>query len=234
MQIFVVGDIHGEWGKLNTFINKKRPDLILQVGDFGYWPQFDNSYELGDHLYGMDGRVIKRRKWYQCAIKNKDSRILFCDGNHEDHWTLKTLKDPEICDNVFYQSRGSTVKLDDGRNVLFIGGAESTDKNSRTIGIDWFPEEILTQKDIYDLPDCHIDIVISHTCPEEFIPGLDFTFGKCADPSCKALSYVLDKYKPSLWYFGHWHRGRTGFTNNCRWTALNMIAESGWFEKLLD
>ncbi len=230
--IYIVGDTHGEWNLLNTFINKKRPDLILQVGDFGYWPQFNNSYELGKHSYGMDGRVIKKHKWYQCGIKNKSTRILFCDGNHEDHWALKTLKNPEVCPSVFYQARGTVVVLEDGRNVLFLGGADSIDKDTRTIGVDWFPDEVITNADIYNLPDTRIDIVISHTCPEEFIPELGYSFGKCKDPSCKALSYVLYKCKPSLWYFGHWHINKTGFTNDTRWVCLNMAVETGWFEKL--
>jgi hypothetical protein len=30
MIIFALGDVHGEWGRLNTFINKKEPDIIFQ------------------------------------------------------------------------------------------------------------------------------------------------------------------------------------------------------------
>ena len=92
--IYVVGDTHAEWSLLNTFINKKNPDLILQVGDFGYWPAFNDSYELGNHTRDMFGRIRKKHKWYQCGIKNKSTRILFCDGNHEDHWALAKLKKP--------------------------------------------------------------------------------------------------------------------------------------------
>lgn len=40
MSIVVTGDIHGEFSKLNDLINKKRPELILCCGDFGYWPKF--------------------------------------------------------------------------------------------------------------------------------------------------------------------------------------------------
>ena len=48
--------------------------------------------------------------------------------------------------------------LPDGRIVLFMGGADSIDKKYRKIGFDWFPEELITQKDIYELPDTHGNI----------------------------------------------------------------------------
>ena len=128
--------------------------------------------------------------------------------------------------------RGHTLVLPspDNRVVLFMGGANSIDKQYRKIGVDWFPEEIISQKDIMNLPDCKVDIVISHTCPEEFSMS---TLYDDNDPSRKALSYVLDKYHPSLWYFGHFHQNKTGYTNSCRWTCLNELGKTGgwkWLE----
>jgi len=233
MKIYVIGDVHGEWNLLNQFLNKKKPDIVLQCGDFGYWPNFNDSYELGNHIRDIYGNIKKKRKWYQCSIKNKDTKIYFCDGNHEDHWSLTKLENNEICSNIFYMKRGSILELPNKRKVLFIGGADSIDKHYRTIGIDWFPEEVISQKDIYNLPDEKIDIVISHTCPKEFLPELGFDFGKSKDCSCDALSYVLEKYRPKLWYFGHWHINKTGFTKEVRWFCLNMIAETNWFQQLI-
>ena len=40
MKVIVIGDVHGEFNKLNAFLNKpKNIDIILQCGDFGYWPK---------------------------------------------------------------------------------------------------------------------------------------------------------------------------------------------------
>lgn len=61
MDIYVLGDIHAEFRKLNSFLNKKQPDLILQCGDFGYWPKFDGTYELGDHKYNSAGEITRKR-----------------------------------------------------------------------------------------------------------------------------------------------------------------------------
>src|SRR5665647_2775680 len=98
------------------------------------------------------------------------------------------------------------LRLDDGRQVLFIGGAKSIDWRRRVAGWDWFPEEIISPQDVLQLPEIHVDIVVSHTCPEEFYVE-DLSRQECSetDPSRQLLSQVLHKYQPSLWYFGHWH-----------------------------
>lgn len=230
-KILVIGDTHGEWGELNKLIQKKNPEIVLQCGDFGYWPKFSGTNVLGKQRINHDGRIV-RSIWHQCGIKNHDIAIHFCDGNHEDHWALADLdkkNDNQICPKVFYQKRGSILTLPDGRNVLFMGGADSIDKEHRTVGLDWFPEEYIRLRDVIDLPDMRIDVVISHTCPEEFLYNLKFNYIKSVDPSCKALSYILEKYQPKQWFFGHWHQFKEGSRNGCYWTCLNMAGDSGWW-----
>lgn len=227
----VVGDIHGEFAKLNKIINRRRDsiDMILQCGDWGYWPKFHGTTYV-DRVTGK----VKIENNYN--VKNGKTKIYFCDGNHEDHESLNKLESNEIIPNIFYMKRGTTLTLDDGRVVLFIGGASSIDKEFRTPGYDWFPEEAITQQDIYNLPDMKIDIVISHTCPREFYNKLKFRNNfvslKVNDPSMDALSYVLNKYKPPLWYFAHFHLFKQGYDSNCRWTALSYIGSSErcWIE----
>jgi len=193
----VVGDIHGEFGYLNSLIHKKQPTVILQVGELGYWPKFRSKTQ----------------------IKSPNTKIYFCDGNHEDHDSLKTLENNEVYENVYYMKRGSTLDLPDGRTVLFMGGAFSIDWEHRTPGIDWFPfEELVTEEDINKIPDKKIDIVISHTAPKEFyISNIDYSI---PDPSRECLSQILEKYHPKLWYFGHFHSYMNGFDYGCKWTGL--------------
>jgi len=101
-----------------------------------------------------------------------------------------------------------------------MGGAHSFDWKLRTPGFDWFPElELVTESDLENLPDKKIDIVISHTAPEEFY----MSFPPKEDPSRESLSYILKRYKPKLWFFGHFHIYDTGFDLGCRWTALADI-----------
>jgi predicted phosphohydrolase len=194
LKVVVVGDLHGDWSALNTLISRKNPDIILQCGDFGWWP------------------AMERGKWKLKGIKTKKTKVYFCDGNHEDHPNLmsfvKDYNTPcEMYENVFYCPRGMTMQIDGLGTVLFAGGADSIDKIYRTVGFDWFPEELLSLKDEYRLLDaCKSDIVISHTCPNEvdiIRPEMSYNNG---DPTRKVLSEVLFKHKPNKWFFGHWHR----------------------------
>ena len=200
MKLIIVGDIHAEWNKLNTLINKKKPDIILQCGDFGIWP------------YHKECSLDK--------IKNGDCKIYFADGNHEHHDYLNTLTNNEIAPNIFYMKRGS----------------ESIDKNTRTIGVDWFPQEVISQKDFENLPSTNtkIDIVISHTCPLEFDLGDRFKdTQKHKDCSRVALSRILEMY-PSIrkYYFGHYHVNIKGQYDKCKWECLNMASNTGWWKWL--
>ena len=198
--IIITGDIHGNFNELNTLINKKNPEIIICCGDFGYWP-----------------------KQISMNIKNPNTKILFCDGNHEDHWELNKLKNNEILPNVFYMRRGSTYTLPDNRKILFMGGANSIDKHYRKLGVDWFPEEIINQKDFQNLPDCDIDIFVTHTCPNELIPIVLPSHNLIKnEPSNEALSQLWQIYKPSQWFFGHWHCFKQGILNNItKWTCLS-------------
>ena len=203
MKTLIVGDVHGYFGDLNALINKKRPDLVICCGDFGYWPNFD-GINFDD-------------------IKPQGTEILWCDGNHEDHWSLRDRKTDELVKDVHYMPRGSMFTLSDGRTILFMGGGDSIDKNMRKIGVDWFPEEVIRQKDIENLPDIKIDIVVSHTCPLELVGEMRGYREKSVEPSNHALSYVLEKYHPDLWFYGHWHVYKDTYLRDTRFIALSCL-----------
>lgn len=230
----VVGDVHGEFGKLNTLIDKKKPSAVIQVGDFGFWPNLKKSKTIFT-TYGVETKYDnKQYVWHKDILKNKDTKIFWCDGNHEDFWALNARENDEVAHNVFYMPRGSIAKLSDGRTALFIGGALSIDKASRTLGISWFPEETIKYAEVMNLPDQKIDVIFSHTCPKEFLyKVLERNYLKASDPSYEALSYILNFYKPDLWYFGHWHAAINGSFKNTKWFCLNMAISTGWFRYLL-
>jgi Icc-related predicted phosphoesterase len=138
----------------------------------------------------------------------------------------------EVAKNIYHCQRGSLLNLNN-INILFIGGAESVDKQFRTAGHDWFPEENITQREyniIMNHPADSVDVVISHTCPLEFkIAEID---SKGGDSNRVVLSRVLEKYSPTLWYFGHWHIYLKGKYKNTTWSCLDRDDELNNFEIL--
>ncbi len=221
MKVIISGDIHGMYGYLNELIHQESPDLLIVCGDFGYG--FPN--DKVDSIVAMH------------------TKVLFCDGNHDNHWKLRELKNLAVASNVFYQPRGSTYRLPDGRNILFMGGANSIDKDSRTVGVSWWPEEVISQSDFRNLPEEDIDIFITHTCSNEiydkfmqFKLGGRYTPRKDKDPSYHALSSLWEMYQPSQWFFGHFHINVSGQYEGTRWQALAcpLVGSGAWWTELTD
>jgi len=219
MKILAVGDVHGVFERLNHLIQQEEPDIILQVGDFGYWPRLEDQ-DLE-------------------AIDTSRTRIYFCEGNNDDLDSLNALvKQPgqpvELAPNLIYMPRGAVLELEDGRRVLFMGGGQSVDRYRRDEGWDWFPEEIISEDDLVHLPQPPIDIVISHTCPVEF-PIEEARRKKLQDidPSRAMLSRILHKYHPALWYFGHWHTCGEGICEDTMWVCLNWVRFSATWCRVL-
>lgn len=205
--VMIVGDVHNDFRKLSNLINTQKPDLVIQCGDLGYFPKFSH-----------DSRVQGQME----LTNNVD--IYFCDGNHEDFESLEGKF--EIYEQVYYMKRGNVLTVN-GKNILFIGGAESIDKDYRIEGYDWFYNESITQEDIYNLPDVNIDIVISHCAPTEFnIPFIKNDIS----PSRTALSVVLEKYNPCMWYFGHYHYNIHGQFKDTNYIGLNKIPCNKYFD----
>lgn len=225
--IVVCGDFHGDFRVVNQLLNGKREiSMILQCGDFGWWPRINGKRFMTS--YG------KREIWNQYGLKNKKVPIYWCPGNHEDWESLTEIEESgntEVMPNVFYMPRSAILILKDKRKVLFMGGGLSIDRkyrDARSGSFGWFWEETISQKDIEELPDTDIDIIISHTAPNEFKlkdyhEDFEHRHDYAKDPSRDALSYVLQKYNPKLWYFGHMHQFQHGNHKDCRWFGLSAI-----------
>jgi Icc-related predicted phosphoesterase len=217
-RVLACGDLHGDWGRINELINKRKPEVILQCGDFGWWPKLEVTKPVLYH---------QQKPWKLRGIKHEDTAVLWCDGNHEDHESLLEHGQGASYGLVQYMPRGSVATLPDGRIVLFFGGAESVDKDQRIQGVDWFPQETPTYKEfqsILDLP-LQPDIIVSHTCPLEF--NMVRCDVKMEDPTRQGLSALLHKFKPDLWVFGHWHTHRAGQYLNTKWIALDYPGHGG-------
>jgi Icc-related predicted phosphoesterase len=227
-KILFMGDVHGDFVTMNNILELEKPDLCIQLGDFGIWPRLSGS-NFGKFQYDMK------------HLHDVKYPLYFIEGNHEDYEYLNDNYDSYdgtyLIENEYKKvkhiRRGYIEKIND-MNFLFIGGAESIDKQFRTEGISWFPEETITNFDIecilnnVSTLNIKIDVIVSHTCPEEF----NVIENKYHDrsPSMKALSCLLHELKPYYWYFGHFHLFKRGIYENTSWTCLNMLNFKGCYK----
>lgn len=204
----VCGDIHRNWEQWSGVIDQYQPDMVIQVGDLGYFP---HEFKLEE----VDFPFIEHG-------------IHFCDGNHEDHDSLHKGGSREISPNIYFHERGDVLHLPNGLSAMFFGGASSVDSYRRTPGWDLFPQEIPSFRDLNRAlhHEGSVDIIFSHTCPNEFeVTGRYYH----KDATRDALSVLLDEFHPSRWYFGHWHQHIKGTYDGTAWECLNMIPEIDWW-----
>jgi len=196
MRILFLGDIHGEIELLKEAIKKAKEnkcDRIIQVGDFGLFPYLYSQF-IKD-LNHIDNNID----------------IYWIDGNHENHEVIQSYKYSPLPTplsnmeidykggNIFYIPRGYTEILNN-QKILYIGGADSIDKNSRTPGMDWWHEEKLTNKDyIKCIEKENIDIVISHDCPQNRV------ITHPNEGSREILTAIVEKLNPKILIHGHHH-----------------------------
>jgi hypothetical protein len=212
-----VGDTHADTGWLKSVVlptaRKMGISTIIQVGDFGYWPEsrkFLNVVRTARAKFGVD--------------------VWFIDGNHEHFTTLNRNvraaqvaagvpegnREPvELSPGFIYLPRGSRITVA-GRSVACVGGAASIDRADRIVGTSWFPEERINDSDIAAVAaGGHTDILITHDAPAGWhIPGV-MSEGPLPSswyaelPSCDEhrgrVREVLELVTPSTLIHGHYH-----------------------------
>ena len=210
----VVADTHGHWEPFLSFLWSHRPAVCFVAGDFGWWPGFELARFLRE--------------------KPSATEIRFVDGNHEDHVSLRALTRAvrgvspdagheafEIAEGLWYQPRGSTYRLSDGRTVFCVGGAAPV-RNGLVIADS---PATLRRKDLPEvIPKA--DIVLAHTlCGRAgLLAELPALQGK--DPSTDVLDDVFAHVRPKLWLCGHLHRHIRCHADGCEFVVLDLLARS--------
>lgn len=247
MAIWVTGDIHGgidiaklshrRWpqGRLLT-----RDDFVIIAGDFGM-PWGGSN----DELYWLD--------W----LNNRPWTTLYVDGNHEcypyledlpvtERWGGKVQVYPEY-PNIIRLMRGQVFDLPaeaarSTRRVFTMGGADSHDKEWRTPGWSWFPEELPSWDEYAEAErnlaaaDWQVDLAISHCCATRWLPAVlpadSLAEGITTDALTTWFDDIEDRLSFRMWLFGHYH---TDVMPDTRHRALyrdivsvnELLAESG-------
>ena len=228
-RVLIAGDTHGNTAWLETLTRTAAAQgcrVIIQVGDFGYFPNF------------RDGPGFLAAATAACATNGVE--LWFIDGNHDDHDALAEFRQADtlvrLTDHMAYIPRGARLELG-GVRFGFLGGAFSVDWRDRTTGIDWWPSETTDLSDVARLGDDDLDVLISHDAPT----GLDLADRRLpaedqirADEVRSLIASAVEATRPQIVFHGHWHRAHdtelswidraeTGRTGALTWCSTRVI-----------
>lgn len=226
--LYVCGDIHGEFAELITNIERYgiQNSAVILLGDCGFGFHNPGYYP---HIYN---KKLKKKL-------DKYNNIILCiRGNHDDP---RYYDDPEFIPDLprIKTLPSNTLLKVLGYNILCIGGAISIDRVDR-IEDDkkrpnlkhplsyWENERIDYIEDIESI-NCRVDIVLSHTAPISYDPPL-FRDSKMDEElwedileSRNYLEKINSGIKPKRWYYGHFHNSYSGSTGCTVWRCLSEL-----------
>lgn len=209
---YITGDVHGVFTRFKHLHEKNIAVIIL--GDCAVNWTFDyHDYE------------------FKKSISNDYSNITFylVRGNHDGRpqkvLNMKTVYDDNVGNYVYMEYEFPNIRyfIDGGiyiienHKILTIGGAYSVDKEYRLMkGAIWHPDEQLTIQEMEEIESKvfgeNFDLVLTHTCPLNFIPVDLFLSGIDQSKVDKTMEYWLEKIKNKFnwkyWIFGHYHTDR--------------------------
>ena len=142
---------------------------------------------------------------------------LFFRGNHDD---------PAVC-KKFKNCLGEWGYKEEW-NLFFLAGGDSIDKQFRTVGLNWWRDEEISEKHYDTIEDNYLHnkprIVTTH-CPPEDLLSLLFKGKYKTIPSKTGcfLSRLFELHKPDLWIFGHMHNSVDMIINNTRFVSLDVL-----------
>lgn len=229
-----VGDIHGKPAAfehtLATALNRGVTSIV-QVGDFWIYDEPKEPAKLE--------RIITR----VCRDASTDLDLVnyrFIDGNHEnfDYLTPDATEPVVISEHVTYMSRGTRDRIA-GAELLFCGGASSTDRECRTEGHSWWPAENITgaqlDRALTTADAGPVDVLVSHETTTAAFDELCSLGGhvrdKLGDPPGEVNRAKLDQLVaavgPRALVHGHHHTGHASIHDGVRVVSLALETRVG-------
>lgn len=231
-----VGDTHGKPAHITKAVAaaaKLGVATVVQVGDFDtYTPSKLAVIESAiDSCFGRSD-----------TVDPASVRVLFVDGNHEDFGLLKRevavhdddpfrfpaaeLEDEPygtvyLSPRVAYMRRGSVRYIGDTL-VGFLGGAITVGRENRIEGVNYFPDEAITETDFETamrMMGNGIDVLVTHDTTREGLAVLEqeylgsrFTSAKRSDAWADSdvntayVSAIVKATYPHIHVHGHFHQ----------------------------
>ena len=233
MFICAAGDVHGalHWLYEDVLAFEAslgiRFDYVLQVGDFGIWPD--------------PGRVDKATRDHDgagdfpewLAAKREVPRpTIFIQGNHEDFQWLHGRRHGQILPNLMWLRNGATTDLKDPRGgCIRVGGVGGcygpSNYTCSPESLQGNAKRHYTRDEITRLA-CvvGVDIALFHDAPT------GVRFEGCASrigytSKAEGLAELLARVRPRVCFFGHHHRRVDANIEGVQCIGLNKVSMPG-------
>lgn len=188
MKIIVIGDIHGEFPKLDKILDSTSADLYLQVGD------------MAGSLLNLEYPDISKP-------------VYFIAGNHEREDTLEPYNDTpidkifEIKKNLWYIPLGHHFNYK-GINIGGLGGNYSpTRYNLKRCDLSGKRRRHYTQYDVDKLLKLDsLDILLTHEAPSPHLVKYLIEYEE--DIGRYEITDIINNLNPKYHFYGHHHHYR--------------------------
>lgn len=185
-------------GKFSKYFSLiEKYEASIQVGDFGLGFAF---YPEKDHS------VVERLRSFPSHR--------FIRGNHDHLETCETSPN--------FIADGTVID-----NMMFVGGAKSTDQHRRTAGIDWWPNEEVSYNRFIEILELYEEtkpeIMITHDCPQGLMFHMKSHYAYEKTMTRNALDVFYKVHQPKLWIFGHHHKSFDETVDGTRFFCLDEL-----------
>lgn len=223
MRLLFAGDFHGNMKharRICVIAERLEADAIVELGDFGFVWSHDTNSTTGA------GTAKSRLDVLNQTPEQFELPLYWLDGNHENFDAMASLgartdagSMVKLGSHVTYIPRGFVWEWD-GVRFLAMGGAQSIDKEWRTPGKSWWPQELITETDmdraVTNLGGVGVDVMLAHDAPE-LPPALhaymtdpdnengDYKCDPDSERNRRRLRTLLDQADPGLYVHGHMH-----------------------------
>lgn len=207
-RVWVAGDWHGSaaWVQASMPAMRRYDSLmstIVHVGDFWPDPSFLSTVDYWAARAGIE-------------------RVLVTLGNHEPYGDITPLQSEHpgavrVSEVVWLLPRPFRFTVI-GRDVLSLGGAASVDRQLRTEGRDWWPDELITEAMEHDaIAGGAVDILLTHESPgadavpevRRLLAGNPYGYPEAAlavsASQRQRIDHVREAVHPALHLHGHMH-----------------------------
>lgn len=200
-----IGDIHGKYRQYKPII--KGVPASIQVGDLGVGFRRTQGPNVGE-IYGNPPHALM-----------VEHNATFIRGNHDN---------PAVCKE--HSQWIPDGHYDPKTGTMFIGGADSIDKQFRIKDYSWWEDEELPYGELSRLVGYYEStkpkIMVTHDAPqmiahEVIRPMLMQNYAKFETTRTRqAFQQMWQIHQPDLWIFGHYHVSFDAMHGNTRFVCL--------------